>query len=87
MEAIEKKVDGQEVSTAPAETPQAQVIDLMEALKASLARRDDERRDEATSEASRAADAPITVAAHASERRPAKKAPRRAAASRAKAAK
>ena len=36
---IEKKVAGQEISTAaPEEAGQAQVIDIMEALKASLAR-------------------------------------------------
>jgi len=34
---IEKKVAGQEIHVAPAEAPRAQVIDLMEALKASLA--------------------------------------------------
>jgi DNA end-binding protein Ku len=34
---IEQKVQGQEIRAAPAETPRAQVIDLMEALKASLA--------------------------------------------------
>jgi DNA end-binding protein Ku len=33
---IQKKVEGQEITVAPSETPQAQVIDLMEALKASL---------------------------------------------------
>jgi DNA end-binding protein Ku len=36
LEIIQKKVEGQEITMAPAETPQAQVIDLMEALKASL---------------------------------------------------
>jgi DNA end-binding protein Ku len=36
LEAIERKVQGQEISVAAPE-PQAQVIDLMEALKASLA--------------------------------------------------
>ena len=36
LEIIQKKVDGQEITIAPAATPQAQVIDLMEALKASL---------------------------------------------------
>ncbi len=36
LEAIERKVAGQEIQVAPAE-PQAQVIDLMDALKASLA--------------------------------------------------
>jgi DNA end-binding protein Ku len=35
-EAIQKKVEGQEVTSAP-EAPRAQIIDLMEALKASLA--------------------------------------------------
>jgi DNA end-binding protein Ku len=35
-EAIQKKVEGQEITTAP-EAPRAQIIDLMEALKASLA--------------------------------------------------
>jgi DNA end-binding protein Ku len=36
LEIIQKKVEGQEITISPAETPQAQVIDLMEALKASL---------------------------------------------------
>ena len=36
---IEKKVDGQEISTEPTEEPRAQVIDLMQALKSSLARK------------------------------------------------
>jgi len=34
--AVERKIAGQEISLAPAEEPRAQVIDLMEALKASL---------------------------------------------------
>ncbi len=34
---IEKKVQGQEIRVAPAEAPRAQVIDLVDALKASLA--------------------------------------------------
>ncbi|HSB19418.1 MAG TPA: Ku protein [Anaeromyxobacteraceae bacterium] len=37
LEAIERKVAGQEIALAPTEEPRAQVIDLMEALKASLA--------------------------------------------------
>jgi len=36
QEAIQKKVEGQEI-TAAEEAPKAQIIDLMEALKASLA--------------------------------------------------
>jgi DNA end-binding protein Ku len=37
LEIIERKVAGQEIVAAPTPTPRAQVIDLMEALKASLA--------------------------------------------------
>lgn len=37
LAAIEQKVAGQEMTFAPKEEPKAQVIDLMEALKASLA--------------------------------------------------
>jgi DNA end-binding protein Ku len=36
LEIIQRKVEGQEITTAPTEAPQAQIIDLMEALKASL---------------------------------------------------
>jgi DNA end-binding protein Ku len=39
LEEIERKVNGQEISTAPPEAPQTKVIDLMDALKASLAKR------------------------------------------------
>jgi DNA end-binding protein Ku len=34
---IEKKIEGQEITATPQEAPKAQIIDLMEALKASLA--------------------------------------------------
>ena len=37
LELINKKVEGQEITVAPAEAPRAQVIDLMDALKQSLA--------------------------------------------------
>ncbi len=37
LEAIQQKVDGEEIVTEPAEAPQTKIIDLMEALKASLA--------------------------------------------------
>ena len=36
-ELIERKVQGQDIQAAPPEAPRAQIIDLMEALKASLA--------------------------------------------------
>jgi DNA end-binding protein Ku len=39
LQEIQRKVDGQEISASPAEAPQTKVIDLMEALKASLAKR------------------------------------------------
>jgi DNA end-binding protein Ku len=39
LEAIQRKVDGQEITDEPTEAPQAKIIDLMDALKASLANR------------------------------------------------
>ena len=39
LEAIQRKVEGQEITDEPAEAPQAKIIDLMDALKASLAKR------------------------------------------------
>src|SRR4029079_314013 len=57
LEQIQNKVQGQEITAPPAEAPKAQVIDLMQALKASLA-----------------------SSAPASERKPAQRAPRAAAA-------
>lgn len=36
LEAIQRKVDGQEIIDEPSEAPQTKIIDLMEALKASL---------------------------------------------------
>jgi len=38
LEQIQRKVEGQEITSAPTEEPQAQIIDLMEALKASLSK-------------------------------------------------
>jgi DNA end-binding protein Ku len=35
-ELIERKIEGQDIVAAPEEAPKAQIIDLMEALKASL---------------------------------------------------
>ncbi len=39
LDAIQQKVDGQEITAEPQEAPQAKIIDLMEALKASLAKK------------------------------------------------
>ena len=38
LEQIERKVQGEEITAAPEEEPQTQIIDLMDALKKSLAR-------------------------------------------------
>jgi DNA end-binding protein Ku len=66
---IEKKVAGEEISVPPAETHQgAQIIDLMEALKASLASRGASGRGESPSAA-------VTAVAASEKRRPAKRAP------------
>ncbi|MGH7498742.1 MAG: Ku protein [Gemmatimonadales bacterium] len=39
LEAIQQKVDGQEITSAATEEPETKIIDLMDALKASLAKR------------------------------------------------
>jgi len=65
QEVIDQKIEGQEVTLAPAEAPQAQVIDLMEALKASLS--------EAPATPTKAKKAPAT------RRKAAKASPRKAA--------
>jgi DNA end-binding protein Ku len=39
LEAIQQKVDGQEITAEPTDAPQTKIIDLMDALKASLAKR------------------------------------------------
>jgi DNA end-binding protein Ku len=65
---IQKKVDGQDISVAPPESGGGQIIDLMEALKASLAKKPEAARSKATS----AAEEPPA-------RKPAKRAPGRVA--------
>ena len=67
---IDAKIAGEPVSIAPAEAPRTQVIDLMEALKASLARK---------GAAPGAAAAPADQAAPVAERKPPKRAPAPAA--------
>jgi DNA end-binding protein Ku len=39
LEAIQRKVEGEEITAEPQEAPQAKIIDLMEALKASIAKK------------------------------------------------
>jgi DNA end-binding protein Ku len=60
QEQIQRKVEGQAIDLTPAEQPRTQVIDLMEALKASLAARGEKEGA-----------APV-----AEDRKPAKRAPR-----------
>jgi DNA end-binding protein Ku len=69
QEVVQQKVEGKEVTTAEPEQPRAQVIDLMEALKASLSRRE-----------GRAGTRPVATAEPEAEgkRRPAATAQRRA---------
>ena len=50
LELIEKKVQGEDITQAPEEAPKTQIIDLMEALKASLARADAKDDDEGEGE-------------------------------------
>jgi DNA end-binding protein Ku len=66
LEAIQQKVEGQEISISPAEPAKAQIIDLMDALKASLGT--------TPAKGARKA-APLEVV----ERKPAKRSPRAAA--------
>jgi DNA end-binding protein Ku len=67
---IDQKIAGEPVSIAPAEPPRTQVIDLMEALKASLARKGAAPATEAASE---------QAAPAVAERKPPKRAPAQAA--------
>src|SRR5437867_11372315 len=70
---IQKKIDGEEITSTESEEPRAQVIDLMEALKASLA-----------SPKSRAAKSAQRMSLKAEQnRKPAKAAPSKAASARA----
>jgi DNA end-binding protein Ku len=63
LELIQQKVEGKEITIAPAEEPKTQIIDLMAALKASLsgeerkpASRAEKKGAEAKAPAKKAAD-------------------------------
>jgi DNA end-binding protein Ku len=60
---IDRKVQGEEIKAAPAAQPKAQVIDLMAALKASLAAAQPQKADVAE---------PVSIA----DRKPARRSPR-----------
>jgi DNA end-binding protein Ku len=68
LEAIQQKVDGQEITAEATEAPQTKIIDLMDALKQSLAKRN------GSSPEKRAAPAVATQAAKELPARPRKKA-------------
>jgi len=76
---IQRKIDGEEITASDVEEPRAQVIDLMEALKASLA---GSAPRSASASASPKAKLPIKAEA---KRKPAKPASRKAAAAKARA--
>ena len=74
---IQKKIDGEEIMANEVEQPRAQVIDLMEALKASLA------TSKPRTAAKSASGTKLAIKAE-SKRKPAKAAPRKLAAARAR---
>ena len=65
---IDRKIQGEEITATPAPQPKAQVIDLMAALKASLA----SAQPQKTPQTSKAAPEPISLA----DRKPARRSPR-----------
>lgn len=60
LELIRQKIDGQDISVAPEERPEAKIIDLMEALKASVGDRKPAKRTEAAKGGRRKSAAPGT---------------------------
>jgi DNA end-binding protein Ku len=64
-EILRRKIEGEEVTAAPAEPPKGQIIDLMQALKASLSQEGEEasRRGPQRSPRSTAAEKPARAAA------------------------
>lgn len=69
QDVIQQKIEGQEVSLAPAEEPKAQIIDLMEALKASLG----QKASNAPSPKSAPSAAPAAAAEEPKKKRSSKK--------------
>lgn len=74
LELIERKVQGEDITKAPVEEPKTQIIDLMEALKASLAKTKDVADDESAAPARKStrrssADAPPSTKKPASRRK------------------
>lgn len=61
-EILRKKIEGEEVTAAPSEPPRGQIIDLMQALKASLGQEGEERRPPRRSARSTAAEKTVRAA-------------------------
>lgn len=59
LELIQKKIDGEDITQIEAEEPRGQIIDLMAALKASLASSQGDRRQPANSVSNESADRKI----------------------------
>ena len=55
LELIQQKIDGEQITVAPSAEPQAQIIDLMAALKASIAGDDSGAGEQATAKPARKA--------------------------------
>ncbi len=83
--AIKQKIDGQEMTLAPPEEPKAQIIDIMEALKASLADGDEEA-PKAIRKTARRKTAKASTRKTKARRKPPKRAPRKKVARKARAA-
>jgi DNA end-binding protein Ku len=71
---IEKKVEGEDISIVPAETGGGQIIDLMEALKASLSKKP-EAKPSASAKAPASEKKAAAAGGEAPARKPAKRAP------------
>jgi DNA end-binding protein Ku len=74
-EAVEKKIAGEDVQAAP-EAPKAQIIDLLEALKRSVAQANDSKPEAAAPVAAAAPPAPASAPAGAGKGGPKKAEPR-----------
>ena len=54
LELIDRKIAGEDITAIPAEAPQTQIIDLMAALRASIAKAEGEQKPAARKPAKRA---------------------------------
>jgi len=72
LESIQRKVEGEEITAEPAAAPETQIIDLMEALKASLAKGGSAKGEEPADERKPAKRAPRLKLEKAAEIKPRK---------------